>query len=111
MLCLFFAKEAPEWPIEAWSVYPETALESSQDAKEYIFKPLAAVVAVSDPNEKRIIKGCGFKKKFSDQIIAATPIEKEVETVIKAGPVADAPATKSPGDTAEPKEKSGSILE
>ncbi len=84
----FFAAKTP-LSIEGLSFHVDTALEDSQNVKDYTFQSFGSMKG-NNPAEKRIIKG-GFKKKFSEQVtIAADANSAETTTTVTAEKVVDA---------------------
>jgi hypothetical protein len=84
----FFAAKVP-LSIEGLSFHVETALEDSQEVKDYTYQSFGSMKG-SNPAEKRVIKG-GFKKKFSEQVtIKADAKPEETVTTVTAEKVIDA---------------------
>lgn len=69
-LAVSFLKHSPASPIETQSFQLDAALEDSKEVKDYNFQEFGSLGG-SLPEEKRVIKG-GFKKKFSEQVGAAS---------------------------------------
>lgn len=97
--------------IELQTVQAGAALEDAGDVKEYDFKSFASLVGDS-PEEKRVFKGGGFKKKFSERLSSApVPAPAEPETKVSAEAPAQPKVTVSGSASMAAKEKSAALYE
>lgn len=81
---VFFLDAAPKACVRSFVTTAANTLESADEVKDYIFKPLAQ--AADDGGAEPVRKLKGFKKKFSEQVkvISGEKAEAEPVSVIKA---------------------------
>ena len=112
LLGVSFLQGSPKSCLEAHAFHPATVLENSQEVKEYHFKGFGSLSSAT-PEEKRVIKGKGFKKKFSEQVsIPADAAEKPTEIKITAEKIVDADAGNFlvKGEVLQPTPSSGPVV-
>lgn len=89
ILAICFLSSKKPLSMEGISFHAETALENTNDVKEYQFQSFGSMKG-SNPEDKRVIKG-GFKKKFSEKITVKGDAPKPEDTqTITAEKVVDA---------------------
>lgn len=91
VLCVFLRSENPETSVEVQTFHADSALEAKEDAQGFEFKSFKDLTG-KNPEEKRVFKGGGFKKKFSDQVKVSGDKKAPEETTTIKG---DAPVAES----------------
>ncbi len=123
---MVFFRSAPATSVRIVHQVQEAALEKTEDAAAYSFKPMDAIEREGDAPVERKIKG-GFKKKFSEQVkqisgdknvldetrIKGDAPEKEVTRVVKGSAPMDAKLAEllQPVVINGPKDKTAAFLE
>lgn len=110
ILGMVFAGNAATRGIEVQTVQASAALEATDDVKEYEFKNFGSL-AGDAPEDKRVVKGGGFKKKFSERLASAPTPAPDVSTQSSEEIPAAAKVVVSGAASMKPQEKSAALWE
>lgn len=92
ILCVYSRAEGvPTGCVDSVTIEASAKMETQEDARDYQFQTFGSVTG-SEPTEKRVIKGGGFKKKFSEKMkpksgaapAAADPATATAEQIVDA---------------------------